>query len=285
MSSTSQKIVKIGIVKCGCIGTAPLLEYLLDERADREDISVRVYSSGAKLIESEAEDVAKLATSREHDLYIFISPNAALPGPRKAIEILKNTGKPTIVISDAPAKKATKDFEGMGVGYIIVLGDPMIGARREFLDPTEMAIFNGDIIRLLAICGVFRIIYKEIDKVINAIKAGQKPELPKLVIDKSIIEKECNITNPYAKAKAIAAYEIAQKVSELTTEACFKIKEWERYTLLCTAAHEILRVATRLADEVRELDKSIDAVVREPHHRDGTILMKIKLIEKPEKKA
>ena len=43
------KVVKVGFVKVGNIGSAPLLEFLLDERAERQDIDVRVVSSGAKL--------------------------------------------------------------------------------------------------------------------------------------------------------------------------------------------------------------------------------------------
>ena len=35
-------VVKVGVVKLGCVGTAPLLEYLLDERADRNDVDVRI---------------------------------------------------------------------------------------------------------------------------------------------------------------------------------------------------------------------------------------------------
>jgi len=41
--------VKVGVLKMGAIGTAVILEYLLDERADREDIEVRVVTSGAKM--------------------------------------------------------------------------------------------------------------------------------------------------------------------------------------------------------------------------------------------
>nr|AAB26402.1 N5,N10-methylenetetrahydromethanopterin dehydrogenase=coenzyme F420 dependent {N-terminal} [Archaeoglobus fulgidus, Peptide Partial, 33 aa] [Archaeoglobus fulgidus] len=33
-------VVKVGVLKMGAIGTALLVEYLLDERADREDIEV-----------------------------------------------------------------------------------------------------------------------------------------------------------------------------------------------------------------------------------------------------
>ncbi|MDH5795184.1 MAG: methylenetetrahydromethanopterin dehydrogenase, partial [Candidatus Bathyarchaeota archaeon] len=37
-----KEIVRVGVLKVGCIGTLPLLEFLLDERADRMDIDVRV---------------------------------------------------------------------------------------------------------------------------------------------------------------------------------------------------------------------------------------------------
>ena len=66
---SSQKIVKVGVLEYGCVGTAPLLEYLLDECADREDITVRVVSSGAKLTPEEVE-AAKLAMeAREIEKY------------------------------------------------------------------------------------------------------------------------------------------------------------------------------------------------------------------------
>jgi|GEM_PF-6142893 len=39
------RVVKTSIVKIGCIGCSPQLEYLLDERADRKDIDVRVFRS------------------------------------------------------------------------------------------------------------------------------------------------------------------------------------------------------------------------------------------------
>ena len=32
----------------------------------------------------------------------------------------------------------------------------MIGARREFLDPVEMADFNGNLVKVLALTGAFR---------------------------------------------------------------------------------------------------------------------------------
>ena len=273
--------VKIGVFKLGCIGCAPLLEYLLDERAERKDIMVRVAGSGAKMAEEEALEAAKTLVEFKPDFAIVVSPNAALPGPTKVREFLKESGIPTIVISDAPAKKIVEDLEGKGFGYIIVTADSMIGARKEFLDPTEMAIFNADVIKVLAATGVFNIICRELDRVIDAFKKGEKPELPKVVVNSETAVEAAKFSNPYAKSKAIAAYEMAASVAKLTTKACFKIKEWERYTLIASAAHELMRYAAILADEAREIEKYGDTLLRKPHSAKGKILEKTKLIEKP----
>ena len=99
-------MVKITVYKTGYVGTTTLIDALLDERASRNDISVRVISSGCKMDEEEAVEAAKIAASVPTDLYIAISPNAGLPGPSKARDILKETGKPIIVISDEPSRKA-----------------------------------------------------------------------------------------------------------------------------------------------------------------------------------
>ena len=50
-------VVKIGIIKSGNIGTSPVLELLLDERADRPNIDVRLVSSGAKMNPEQTEEV------------------------------------------------------------------------------------------------------------------------------------------------------------------------------------------------------------------------------------
>ncbi|MEM2809538.1 MAG: F420-dependent methylenetetrahydromethanopterin dehydrogenase, partial [Candidatus Methanomethylicia archaeon] len=146
----SGKIVKICILKLGCVGSSPLLEYVLDERADREDIEVRVISVGSKMTETHATELAERALKEECDLYIIPSPNASLPGPSKVREILREKGKNIIVLSDAPARRITKELDDKGIGYIIVLADSMIGARRGFLDPTEMVMYNTDVIKVLA---------------------------------------------------------------------------------------------------------------------------------------
>ena len=275
--------VKIGFVKVGNIGSAPLLEFLLDERAERQDIDVRVVSTGAKMSPEGAAEVAAKILDFKPNFAVTASPNAALPGPAKIREVLKNAGVPTIVVSDSPAKKATKQIEEMGFGYIIVEADAMIGARREFLDPVEMALFNADLIKVLSITGVFNILCGEMDKLIETFKKGAKPTLPKIMVDKEKAVEAAGFQNPYARVKAMAAYEMARRVADLTVEGCFVVKEWERYTQIVAAGHEMMREAARLADEAREIEKSGDIVLRTPHHDDGTVLSKRKLIEKPKK--
>ncbi|MBS7610225.1 F420-dependent methylenetetrahydromethanopterin dehydrogenase [Candidatus Bathyarchaeota archaeon] len=273
--------IKVCVAKIGNIGSSVLLELLLDERADREDIDVRVVSSGAKLGVAQAEDVATKLLEFKPQLILIASPNASLPGPLRLREILSKSGAPIIVVSDAPTRKVEKDLEAQGIGYIIVLADSMLGARREFLDPVEMALFNAYILKVLAITGVFNILQREIDTVIEALKKGEEPKLPRLVVDKETAVKAAGFQNPYARAKAMAAFEIARRVADLTTEGCFVIKEWERYVGIVAAAHEMILSASRLAAEARELEKAGDSVYRTPHHRDGFILEKRRLMEKP----
>jgi len=273
--------VRVGFLKLGNIGTSPLAEFLLDERAEREDVSVRSVGSGSKIGVTDAEEVASKLLEFKPQVAIVVSPNAALPGPTRAREIIAGAGVPTIVVSDGPTRKVLKQLDDGGFGYVIVEGDPMIGARREFLDPEEMALFNSDVIRVLSVTGALRVVAEEIDKVVDAVKRGERPALPRTIVDKERAAEAAGFSNPYAKAKAIAAYEICCRVAAITTEACFVVKEWERYTALVAAGHEMMRTASKLADEAREIEKGGDAVLRTPHFDDGTALQKRKLLEKP----
>ncbi len=276
-----ENVVKIGVLKLGCLGTLPLLEFLLDERAERTDIKVSTIGSGAKLGLDQCRESADLMIKMAPDIVILVGPAQASPGPTEARKILKTSGVPTIVISDSPAKKIIKEFEDSGLGYIIVEADSMIGARREFLDPAEMAIYNSDVIKVLAVTGASNIIVEAIDSVINAIKSDQKFELPRLVIDSEKAVEAAGFQNPYARAKAKAAYEIAQQVSKITTEACFKVTDPNLYVPMVAAAHEMMRSAARMAEEAREIEKAGDHVMRKPHFKDGTIGGKRRLMEKP----
>lgn len=272
-------MVKVGVLKMGAIGTALLVEYLLDERADREDIEVRVITSGSKMQPEEAKISEKLKEF-DPDLILVVSPNASLPGPKAAREAFE--GKPVIVISDAPAKKVKDELKEKGFGYILVNADSMIGARREFLDPTEMALFNSDVIKVLAATGAFRLVQEEIDKVIDAIKEGRTPELPQIVVTAEKAVNAANFQNPYARAKAMAAYFIAEKVADIDVKGCFVEKDPEKYIPLVASAHEMMRIAAKLADDAREIEKGNDTVFRNPHSKDGRILSKFKLMEKPQ---
>ncbi|MEM3641625.1 MAG: F420-dependent methylenetetrahydromethanopterin dehydrogenase [Candidatus Bathyarchaeia archaeon] len=273
--------IRVGIVKCGNIGTAPILELLLDELADREDLSVRTVTTGAKMLKEEVEDALPKIFEFNPNLLIFISPNPAVSGPTRAREIISERKIPAVFIADAPGKRLKEEFERQGFGYIIIMGDPLIGARKEFLDPTEMAIFNSNVIKVLAITGVYKIVYQEIDRVIHAYKAGLTPELPKLIIDTENIRDQSDFKNPYAKAKAMAAYELTKKVAEINTRACFVEKEKENYIPLVACAHEIAQVAARLAEQAREIEKYADAVVRRPHSKEGKPKIKDKLMLPP----
>lgn len=271
---------RIGFLKLGCIATSPMIELLLDERAEREDMEVRVLSSGANMGQKQAQDVANSILALKPDLVFVVSPNASTKGPTRARNVLAEAGIPVIVVSDGP-KKLLEELGEKGMGGIIVEADSMIGARREFLDPIEMAIFNAETIKVLAVTGVYNVVYETVDGLIEQLKAGSEPELPLLNVTRKKALKAAGFTNPYAEAKAAAAYEMAKKVADLTTTACFKEKDWEVYTALCAAAHELMRQAARLADEAREIEKYGDSVLRKPHYDDGSTLKKRKLIEKP----
>lgn len=276
-----EQFKKIGIFKCGNIGTSPLLELLLDELADRKDIKVRTVTTGSKMGPEDVEEAMPKLFELNPDLLIVISPNTSLPGPRKFREKISSSGLPGIVISDAPGKRAKEEIENQGLGYIIITGDPLIGARKQFLDPVEMAIFNSNISKVLAITGVYRIVEQEIDNVIYAIENGQKPDLPRLIVDLKIIRDQSEFDNPYAKAKALAAYGMTEKVAEINVQACFIEKESEKYIPLVTCAHEIAQAAARIAEEAREIEKGNDTVMRKPHSKSGKLKIKTKLMLPP----
>jgi methylenetetrahydromethanopterin dehydrogenase len=261
-------LTTITFVKIGYIGTTIIIEALLDERSARKDIKIRVVSCSVSMEVEDSEEVARMAADIESDLYVIVSPNAALAGPKAARKVLEETGKPLILVSDEPSRKYMKALPEE-IGYMVVYGDPMISAKSVYLDPIEMALFNSDILRVLSVTGAFRLIQSELDKVIDSIKAGDKPELPRLIVTKKRALAASELQNPYAQGKAIAAYEISRGVSKLSTEAVFKLKDRNDAIPVLVAAHEAARQAAKLADEARELEKSNDSVVRIAHFSKG----------------
>ena len=275
----SEKILKIGILKNGTIGSSLLLAFLMDERAEATRINVYEITSGAKMNPPELcsktmEDLLKWGP----ELIIMSSPNAALKGPKAARELAGNI--PTIIISDSPAKKAVDEIKEKNMGYLLVNCDSMIGARRPFLDPVEMSIFNSDLLKVLAVTGALQVIAEELNKVILDMLEGRSPTLPQVIIDSNIATESAKFSNPYARAKAIAAFELAASVSKITGKACFQLKERPDYMPLLAAAHEMMRSAAIMCDEAREIEKFNDTVTRRPHHSKQHFLTKIGLHDK-----
>jgi len=218
----------------------------------------------------------------DRDFVIFISPNPGAPGPAKARELLSEADVPAMIIGDAPGLRVKDEIEEQGLGYIIVKADPMIGARREFLDPTEMASFNSDVIKVLAFTGAYRVVQNTIDAMIADVEAGKAPELPQVVIDTDVAVEAAGYENPYAKAKAMAAYEIATKVADIDVKGCFMVQDPDKYIPIVASAHEMLAAAAKLAVEAREIEKANDTVLRTPHGKEGETLSKTDLLAKPE---
>lgn len=276
-------VVKVGVAKLGNIASGVMAELLLDERADREDMQTFMATSGTKLEPADVDRVVSNLKAYHPDFCIVVSPNGVLPGPTGAREQLAAAGIPVIIITDDVTTK--KEWEGVkasSFGYIIMKADSMIGARREFLDPTEMADFNGNLVKVLAITGAFRKLQIAIDSVIDQVKAGKKGAelvLPKIVMttDKAV---DGEFTNNYALAKARAAHEIAMAVAGQNVKGCFMTKEWEKYIPIVASAHEMMRVAAALCDEAREIEKAGDSVKRQSHKKDGALVCKNKLVAK-----
>ena len=282
--------MKLAVVKIGCIAAAPLLDLLFDERAEREDFEIRVYSSGANMDVGPCATLIETLSTYEPQLVLVISPNASLDGPKSVRTHFMEKGIPVISISDAPSKKAwqIKDEKGKkklvagdGEGFIIIPSDSMIGARGEFLDPTEMLLFNADALKVLSVCGVMRGLQTLIGTCMEQIKAGKEVDLPAVTLDADAAMEYANFANPYAGAKAYAALKIAEAVAAVTTKACFKLKEPADYVPMVAAGHEMMRTAALLADEARELEKGQDSVYRTPHGSDGRVKTKTKLNDKP----
>lgn len=277
-------VVKVGVMKMGNIATSAMVELLLDERADRGDIACRVVGTGAKMGKDDAPEAQKLL-AYDCNFYVIISPNCSAGGPTAARTFFK--GKPTLVISDGPTggDQKSKDFRAAlkaeGFGYILLPVDPLIAARREFLDPAEMANFNADAIKVLAICGAARLVQEELDKMIDQAKAGQPVAVPNIIANPERCAERANFKNPYAKAKAFAALSMAELVGSINVKTCFIEQDPNKYIILGAASHDLMRTAAKLADEAREIEKANDSVFRKPHDKDGKQVKKVALLEKP----
>ena len=271
-------ICKLTVVKMGVIGSSLILDILMDERASRKDVQVRTVSSGVKMT-PDVVDIVDRALEFETDVFLLISPVAHLEGPTEARKKLLTTGKPVIVVTDDGGKKIIEFAEKENFGYIIVNLDPMIGARKQYLDPTEMVLFNGLLLTSFACIGVVARFQKILDDIIEQVKSGGLKELPRIEINPDDAVEAGNFSNPYAKAKARAAAEILKRIPTLTRRCTWKEKDPSVAAYLCAAAHELLKLASDTAQVAREIEKGNDTVVRLIHERDGRVTIKKGLLE------
>ncbi|MBR3214652.1 MAG: F420-dependent methylenetetrahydromethanopterin dehydrogenase [Methanosphaera sp.] len=271
-------MIKVGVVKVGNIGISTIIDLILDERADRDDFHIRTISTGSKMGQNEVNDIIRRVKNIDVDLLVFISPNPGARQIKHAIEEITKLHLPLVIIGDKPGERAIPFMKEHHLGYILIRADAMIGARREFLDSTEMALFNSYVLNVLSITGVIRLIHEEIDKVLYSVKDGVPIEFPEIIVTAQKAVSYARFNNPYAEAKAMAAYQIATQVSEMDVTACFRVNDPEEYIPLVVAAHEMMKAASILAEEARELEKSNDTVTRTPHKRDGSIVFKSKLL-------
>lgn len=272
-------MLKVVFAKIGMIGITPMIEGLIDERAVRTDIVTRSVYSGCKMEPSDAKEVMEAALALKPHLLIFVAPYLQGEGPLAGVEMLCGSGMPSCVVSNTATKEVLSKLEQNNIGYIIVDADPMIGAKKEFLDPVEMCLFNSDIIRVLALTGVYRAVQVEVDKMIDALKQGRRPQPPKLILDKEKALAYAGYHSPYAATKAMVAYEASKLVAELSTRGCYAIKDLGRALHYVSASHEVMRVAASIADEAREMEKKIDAVERLIHIYDGSVIRRVRLLE------
>jgi len=272
-------LLKVVFAKIGMIGITPMIEGLIDERAVRTDIVTRSVYSGCKMEPSDAKEVMEAALALKPHLLIFVAPYLQGEGPLAGVEMLCGSGMPSCVVSNTATKEVLSKLEQNNIGYIIVDADPMIGAKKEFLDPVEMCLFNSDIIRVLALTGVYRAVQVEVDKMIEALKQGRRPQPPKLILDKEKALAYAGYHSPYAATKAMVAYEASKLVAELSTRGCYAIKDLGRALHYVSASHEVMRVAASIADEAREMEKKIDAVERLIHIYDGSVIRRVRLLE------
>lgn len=260
-----------------------VIDLVQDEIAAREGISVRVFGTGPKMGKAEAAETEAFKEWGA-DFYVMISPNSSAPGPTAARELYKDV--PCIVISDGPTKKDDRQaLEDAGFGYIVMTVDPLIGAKTEFLDAVEMASFNSDAMKVLSTCGVVRMIQEELDAVAAQVdegKSGKDLELPHILAKPEKCIERAGFNNPYAKAKALAALHMADKVAQINFPACFMMKEIEQVTLTTATGHEMMRAAAQLAIDAREIEKANDSVFRKPHSKKGVQMTKTALYEKPQ---
>lgn len=271
-------MIKISIVKAGNIATSTVIDIILDERAHREDIMIRTFGTGSKMNLEYIKEVVETAIAIDPDLLLYVGPNISSKRNIETANILRELNMPIILIGDAKDLAITETLDLFNIGYIILEGDPLLGAKRALLDSTEMVLFNANILKVLSVSGTIRLLQHELNKVITSLK-DKGIHLPKIIVNSDLALQYAGIRNPYAHAKAKAAYEMNILVHKLNYQGCFVLKKKEEYIPCVTSAHELAEAAAELAQTARNIEKINDSILRDPHDRFGQILKKTRLYE------
>jgi methylenetetrahydromethanopterin dehydrogenase len=271
-------LIKISIVKAGNIATSTVIDVILDERAHREDIMIRTFGTGSKMHLEYIKEVVETAAAIEPNLLLYVGPNISSKRNIDTANILKELNMPIILIGDAKDLTITEILDSFNIGYIILEGDPLLGAKRAILDSTEMVLFNANILKVLSVSGTIRLLQHELNKVITSLK-DSGIHLPKIIVNSDLALQYAGIKNPYAHAKAKAAYEMNILVHKLNYQGCFVLKKKEEYIPCVISAHELAESAAELAQTARNIEKINDSILRDPHDRFGKILKKTSLYE------
>jgi F420-dependent methylenetetrahydromethanopterin dehydrogenase len=91
---------------------------------------------------------------------------------------------------------------------------------------------------VLAATGVLRLVQQEVSQVVTALKHAQTPKYPTITVSAERAVAAGGFGSPYAAAKAYAALTIAEGVSAVTADGCFKEQDSSRYIPMVAAGHD-----------------------------------------------
>jgi len=145
-------------------------------------------------------------------------------------------------------------------------------------------LFNGYIITAFSACGVFAYIIDLLDGVIGQLKAGEEPTLLTRNMSSIGVVTSYPFSNEYSRAKAMATLNILSEAGKLNVNGCFVEKDREKSLTKVAGAHELVRQAGLLADEIREIEKATGHLVRTPHNKEGKVLHKTHFFDQAHEK-
>ena len=92
----------------------------------------------------------------------------------------------------------------------------------------------------------------------------------------------CGIVMPQAAQRMLAAPGHLRSRHQAVEEAAVEVFENFFQMVVVAAGGVDVLASAKLADEAREIEKANDSVLRRPHAKDGRLISKTKLLEKPQ---